>query len=283
MKRLLIAFVLGLFALSYAANTPKVLLFMRNAETSGDLEFMLKKEVGVMMDTLTKYGYKVVVATLDGSSFTKGSTTVKADLKLSDAKVADYAGFILPCLAVPSVPEPPEVSQDAITLVKSAIAAGKPVAAQLGSVWTLSEAGVLRGKKFAYAMQDNNSLFSGATYAGTGVVRDGLIITSGICPYMEKQGGGKDGTPLLALTFIAAMKEIATPILNSTTAPFANPSCKLQVQLFTVAGKAIYQGIAKTKVGIMQIPTTGFPNGAYILNISDRKNINLSSKRLLMR
>jgi protease I len=283
MKRLLISFILGTFVLSYAANTPKVLLFMRNAEKSGDLELMLKKEVGVMMDTLTKYGYKVVVATLDGSSFTKGSTAVQADLKLSDAKVADYAGFILPCLAVPSVPEPPEVSQDAKTLVKNAIAAGKPVAAQLGSVWTLAEAGVLKGKKFAYAMQDNNSLFSGATYAGTGVVRDGLIITSGICPYMEKQGGGKDGTVQLTLTFITAMKEGITPSLNSATAPFVNQPCKLQVQLFTVSGRVIYQGIAKTKVGIMQIPTTGFPNGAYILNISDRKNITVSSKRLLMK
>ena len=283
MKRLLIAFILGTFILSYAANTPKVLLFMRNAETSGDLEFMLKKEVGVMMDTLTKYGYKVVVATLDGKDVTKGSTTVKADLKLSDAKVADYAGFILPCLAVPSVPEPPEVSQDAITLVKNAIAAGKPVAAQLGSVWTLAEAGLLKGKKFAYAMQDNNTLFAGATYSGTGVVRDGLIITSGICTYMEKQGGGKDGTPLLALTFVQVMKEIATPILNSATVPLANQSCKLRIQLFTVAGKAIYHGIAETKVGIMQIPATGFPNGAYVLKITDRKDIKVSSKRLLMR
>jgi putative intracellular protease/amidase len=283
MKRLLIAFILGSFVLSYAQDTSKVLLFMRNSATSGDLEFMLKKEVGVMMDTLKKYGYKVVVATLDGKDVTKGSTTVKADFKLSDAKVADYAGFILPCLAVPSVPEPPDVSPDAITLVKNAVAAGKPVAAQLGSVWTLAEAGVLKGKKFAYAMQDNNSLFSGATYAGTGVVRDGLIITSGICPYMEKQGGGKDGTPLLALTFVQVMKEIATPILNSATAPFVNQSCKLQVQLFTFTGRAIYKGMVKTKIGIMQIPTTGFPNGAYIVNISDGKDIKVSSKRLLMR
>jgi putative intracellular protease/amidase len=255
---------------------------MRNAEKSGDLEFMLKKEVGVMMDTLAKYGYKVVVATLDGSSFTAGSTTVKADIKLADAKIADYAGFILPCLAVPSVPEPPDVSPDAITLVKNAVSAGKPVAAQTGSVWTLAEAGLLKGKKFAYAMQDNNSLFAGATFSGTGVVRDGLIITSGICPYMAKQGGGKDGTAQLTLTLIEAMKEI-TPSLNSATAPFVNPSCKLRVQLFTVAGKAIYHDRAKTKVGIKQIPTTGLSSGAYILKMTDGKGINLSSKCLLTR
>ena len=118
MKRLLIAIVLCTYVLSYAQNAPKVLLFMRNAQTSGDLEYMLKKEVGVMKDTLEKSGYKVVIATLDGSSFSAGSTTVKADIKLAEAKVADYAGFILPCLAVPSYPAPPEVSPEAIALVK---------------------------------------------------------------------------------------------------------------------------------------------------------------------
>jgi hypothetical protein len=129
MKRLLIAIVLiaivlCTYILSYAQNTPKVLLFMRNAQSSGDLEYMLKKEVGVMKDTLERSGYKVVIATLDGSSFSAGSTTVKADIKLTEVNVADYAGFILPCLAVPSYPAPPEVSPEAIALVKGAISAG---------------------------------------------------------------------------------------------------------------------------------------------------------------
>lgn len=96
MKRLLIAAVLSTITFAYANGTPKVLLFMRNAQSSGDLEYMLKKEVGVMKDALEKSGYKVVIATLDGKSFTAGSTTVKADIKLAEAKVADYAGFILP-------------------------------------------------------------------------------------------------------------------------------------------------------------------------------------------
>ena len=97
---------------------------MRNGK-SADLEYMLQKEVGVMQDTLQRSGYKVVVATLDGSSFSAGSTTVKADIKLADAKVSEYAGFILPCLAVASYPEP-EVSPEAIALAQAAIASGKP-------------------------------------------------------------------------------------------------------------------------------------------------------------
>ena len=209
MKRLLIAILLlSTFVLPYAfaQSIPKVLLFMRNAQKSGDLEYMLKKEVGVMKDTLEKSGYKVVVATLDGSSFTAGSTTVTANIKLADANVADYAGFILPRLAVPSYPAPPEVSPEAIALVKGAISAGKPVAEQTGSIWTLAEAGLLKGKKYAYAFEEKSPYFAGANFAGTGVVRDGLIITSGICPYMALKMKTKDGTERLALALAAAMK-----------------------------------------------------------------------------
>jgi protease I len=208
MKRLLIALLIGTFILAYAyaQNAPKVLLFMRNAQKSGDLEYMLKKEVGVMKDTLEKAGYRVVVATLDGSSFTAGSVTVKADIKLANAKVAEYAGFILPCLAVPSYPAPPEVSPEVIALVKNAVSAGKPVAAQTGSLWTLAEAGLLKGKKYAYAMEEKSPHFAGATFAGTGVVRDGLIITSGICPYMALKSKEKDGTEPLTLALVEAMK-----------------------------------------------------------------------------
>ena len=72
MKRLLIAAILITISLSYASDTPKVLLFMRSG--SGALEFMLRKEVMVMKDTLERSGFKVVVSTLDGSDFSAGST-----------------------------------------------------------------------------------------------------------------------------------------------------------------------------------------------------------------
>jgi putative intracellular protease/amidase len=207
MKRLLIAIVLCACILSYAQTPPKVLLFMRNAQSSGDLEYMLRKEVGVMKDALERSGYKVVVATLDGSSFTAGSTTVKTDIMLAEAKVADYAGFILPCLAVPSYPAPPDVSPDVIVLVKEAISAGKPVAAQTGSLWTLAKASLLKKKNYAYAFEEKSPHFADATFAGTGVVRDGLVITSGICPYMALKEKMKDGTEQLALALVAAMKD----------------------------------------------------------------------------
>jgi putative intracellular protease/amidase len=209
MKKIVIGAIFGIFLFSsaYAQTAPKVLLFLRNAETSGDLEYMLKKEAVVMKETLEQSGYKVVVATLSGASVASGATTVRADIKLADVKIADYAGFILPCLAVPSYPAPPEVSPEAIALVKNATAAEKPVAVQTGSIWTLAMAGLLKGKKYAFAMEEKSSYFAGAVFAGTGVVKDGLILSSGICPYMELKSGMKDGTKELALALAAAMKE----------------------------------------------------------------------------
>jgi protease I len=204
MKRFLLAAVLSIITLAFANGTPKVLLFMRNG--SGDLEYMLKREVLVMKDTLERSGFKVVIATLDGSDFSAGSTTVKADIKLVEAKVVDYAGFILPCMMVASYPEP-EISQEAIDLVKEAIAAGKPVAAQTGSLWTLAKAGLLRGKKYAYPFAEKSPRFEGAIFGGTGVVRDGLILTSGLCPHMARTLKTNDGTERLALALVEAMKE----------------------------------------------------------------------------
>lgn len=204
MKRLLIMAVLGTITLAYASDAPKVLLFMRSG--SGELEFMLKKEVTVMKDTFERSGFKTVVATLDGSDFSAGDITVKTDIKLGEAKVEDYAGFILPCMMVASYPEP-EISQEAMDLVRDAIAAGKPVAAQTGSLWTLAKAGVLKGKKYAYAFAEKHKYFEGATFGGTGVVRDGLVLTSGLCPHMARTMKTDDGTEELALALVEAMKK----------------------------------------------------------------------------
>ncbi len=207
MKKLLIAALLSTIAFAYAEGTPKALLFMRSG--SADLEFMLKQEVMVMKSTLERSGFKVVVATLDGSDFSAGSVTVKADLKLGEAKVADYAGFILPCMMVASYPEP-VVSNEALSLVRDFVAAGKPVAAQTGSLWTLARAGLLKGKKYAYPFEEKSPRFEGAIFGGTGVMRDGLILTSALCPHMARTMKTKDGTEGLALALAEAMKENET-------------------------------------------------------------------------
>ena len=49
-------------------------------------------------------------------------------------------------------------------------------------------------------------------YAGSGVVRDGNIITSGNCPYVPVEYGSKniDGTSQLAAEFVKALDDSHT-------------------------------------------------------------------------
>jgi putative intracellular protease/amidase len=180
----------------------QVLMILR--ERSQDMEFMLINEVNIMANMLKTAGFKVVTASVSGQPLSGGQTTLVPDMKLSDVKVDDYAGFIFPCMAVPDVDmEFPE----AIEILKKANSLGKPVAAQLGSVPLLLNAGVLKGKQFA--------LYGGAAYtfpdgifAGEGVVQDGNIITSGICPRMAQITGKKDGTTELTQKLVDTLKSI---------------------------------------------------------------------------
>jgi putative intracellular protease/amidase len=168
---------------------------------------MLTKEFGVMKDMLSQAGFKVVAATVSGQPLVAGSTTFTLDLKLSDVKGADYAGFIMPCMA--PLEEDPALLREAAPIIKAAVAEGKPVAAQLGSVVILAQAGVLSGKKFAFDKDEVKDVpaLKDAVYSGDGVVQDGKIITSGVCPYMAKMKGLQDGTSALTKALIA---ELAT-------------------------------------------------------------------------
>lgn len=193
---LIVILLVVLVGCTTAKNKNQVLLILQ--ENSADMEFMLKNEVGVMVDMLEKAGYDVVYASPSGEPIVAGDTTITPDLKLADVKVDDYAGFILPCMAV-DVEQPR--NPDAIRIIKEAAALGKPIAAQLGGILTLSDAGILEGKQFAI-FNALASTISNGKYMGEGVVQDGNIITSGICPYMEQMGAGKDGTPELTQKLI---------------------------------------------------------------------------------
>lgn len=184
-------------------DSRKVLLIPREGETEPEiLELMLTKEVGVMVSMLEKAGFEVVVASVSGKPFKGTDTTLESDMKLADVNVADYDGFIMPCLAIDTWP------QEASQVVKQAVAAGKLVAAQFGAVYTLAEAGVLTGKRYAiFSEPKEDTRFAGATYSGNGVVQDGNIITSGICPYMAREQSLTDGTPKLTQTLIDELKK----------------------------------------------------------------------------
>jgi putative intracellular protease/amidase len=104
-------------------------------------------------------------------------------MKLSEIKLDDYQGIIIPCLNIRKV----EVALEVIAVVKKALADGKPVAVNNSSVIMLADAGLLKGKKYAFIvdplkMTTPNLRFTDAIYSGPGVVQDGKIITSGGCP-----------------------------------------------------------------------------------------------------
>ncbi len=217
MKKLLfiIAITLILVMINSTAETqgiPKVLLIPREGE-SGNLDMMLKKEVGVMTDLLQKAGFKIVVANVSGQPLEGILRTLKPDLKLSEVKVDDYVGVIMPCMAVGLFPGPP-VSPVAVSIAKQVVEKGKPVAAALGSVYILAEAGVLKNRRYAFAddpfievprIRKKDLRFEGAIYGGMGVVRDRGIITSGVCPATEGWLGRPDCTPELTRAFIAEL------------------------------------------------------------------------------
>ncbi len=199
---------------SFAQTGSKVLLIPREGD-SVDIQLMLEKEVGVMRRMISMAGFKVEVATASGMTIFSPGIDLKPDMRLDEVKVADYEGFIMPCMAVGAIPGPP-VAPEAVAIVKQALAEGKPVAAQFGSVSILAQAGILKGKKYAFASDPlkatprrkiTDPRFVGAIYSGRGVVQDGNIITSGVCPFLEKRYGLPDGTTELTQTFIAQIKK----------------------------------------------------------------------------
>jgi putative intracellular protease/amidase len=177
------------------------------------LDLMLKMEVGVMTILLKRAGSQVDIATPSGQSILGQTEKIEKVMRLSEIKPDDYVGIIMPCMAVGWYPGPP-VSSEAMALVKKALTDGKPVAAGANASILLAEAGLLKGKKYAYFRDplktDENwkrtdPRYEGGIYSGDGVVQDGKIITSGVCPILERTGGKQNGTVKLTETFIAAI------------------------------------------------------------------------------
>ena len=203
MKRLFLMFFLISILVSCKKEVPKVLLFIE--DNSDQLGYMLTHEVGTMSEILKQSGLKVTIATISGKVLKTDSITLTPDIKLSEVNIDDYAGFILPCMASDSI------TSEAIDFVKKVVKKGKPIAAQLGSVMVLAKAGVLNGKKFAFAEEKDINAnmypeFNGGIFSGEGVVQDGIIITSGVCPWMAKMTGHKDGTAELTRELVGVIK-----------------------------------------------------------------------------
>ena len=124
------------------ASSGKVLLVPREGY-SQDLDLMISREVDVMTGLLKSAGFTVDIATTSGSPIIGPSQKIENVLKLAQVNVNEYAGVLMPCMAVGLFPGPP-VALEAVAVVKRTLAAGRPVASALGSTIVLAEAGVLR-------------------------------------------------------------------------------------------------------------------------------------------
>ena len=193
-----------------AADAPKILLILRDPKPEY-IDTVLTREARVMESMLEKAGFKVVAATTDGLPI-KGSTeTLTPGLKLSDVKVNDYAGVIIPCFGAGGALPSTSVSPIAVSIVKQAVIEGKPVAVSDASVIILAEAGVLVGKRYGYSVDPlgigrrTDDRFTGAIYDGTGVVQDRNIITCGACPLVSSAYGYTDCTTELTKALITTL------------------------------------------------------------------------------
>ena len=91
------------------------------------------------------------------------------------------------------------------------------MAASANSSIILASAGLLKGKRYAYSQDPltktqnyggrTDARFTDAIYSGSGVVQDGLIVTSGICPNLAKVLKKPDGTSELTMKFVSMIKK----------------------------------------------------------------------------
>jgi putative intracellular protease/amidase len=181
---------------------PQVLLILREHLGSADEQYMVTNEAVAMKSMLEEADFKVVIASASVRTFVfvRGDITLEPNLRLAEVNVADYAGFIIHCMALGTSSVKPEE----VAIAKQIVAKGKPVAAQRKGVVILAEAGVLAGKRYSYESNPTpNTLFDEAIYSGKGVVQDGNIITSAYCPYH----GSLDQTVELTQALIAGLQE----------------------------------------------------------------------------
>ena len=103
MKRMivlmLILILLGGISQAFGEGNAKVLMMPREGY-SADLDLMIKMEIGVMKILLKNAGLDVDIATSSGLPIV-GPTEKITDVKwLRNIKIDDYAGVIIPCMAV---------------------------------------------------------------------------------------------------------------------------------------------------------------------------------------
>jgi putative intracellular protease/amidase len=206
----ILAGVISFSPQAFGQGDSKILMIIREG-SSHDPDLMIKMEVGTMNVLLKKAGFGVDMASLSGQDISGPARKIEKLMRLSEVKLDDYVGVIIPCMGITE----PIASPEMVAMIKDALAKGKLVASVNGAVPVLAKAGVLKGKKYAFYAGPADSDFGkyfvitdleGAIYSGQGVVQDGKIITCGGCPSSESNRGIQNRTFELTQTFIAAIR-----------------------------------------------------------------------------
>jgi putative intracellular protease/amidase len=202
LRHVIVAMMLVVLLFGCSVQSQKVLLIPREASPSS--EMMLKNEVLVMVNILEEAGFKVDIASVSGRPFSAADFKVRSDKKVSKVNLDRYVGIIMACMAVGDIPVPPEV----VDILKRAYDRGIPIAAQNGAVKSLSEAGILEGKRYAFFIA---RYFPEGIFEGFGVVQDGKIVTSGSCPFTAMMNElMPDTTAELTQTFVRLLNDSST-------------------------------------------------------------------------
>lgn len=197
--------------ISSMGQNHKILLFVPEENPEYLVtDIMLKKEAGAMISILEDAGYMVDIATVSGNLVVAGKTSFRPDYNISEINVNNYVGLILPSIRT-CHREP--ISAEAAKVIRQFAEQNKPIAAQAYGIEWLGEAGILSGRKFSFVSSSVNSirlknkLKGGILVDKRPIVKDGNIITSGVCPDISRRFNLPDGTTQLMRKLI---KEIET-------------------------------------------------------------------------
>ncbi|WP_432769973.1 MAG: type 1 glutamine amidotransferase [Sphingopyxis sp.] len=144
-----------------------------------------QSELEVPLERLQDAGADIDIASLKMGEITGWDAddwgdSIEVDLKIEDAKAADYDALVLPGGQIN--PDLLRVEASAIALIRDFASAGKPVAAICHAPWLLIEAGLAPGRRMtSYKSIRTDVANAGAQVVDEAVVRDANLITSR-CP-----------------------------------------------------------------------------------------------------
>ncbi len=203
-----VMFISVIVATLPAESKGKILVIVR--ESSEKLEFMLRMEVLPILKTLADAGYTATTATDTGGMLKAGEIKFIPDISLGKVAIKEYRGVVIPCMAASMITKAVRMPPLALEIIAGAGKLGLPIAAEDCGVELLDKAGVLAGKRFTIDPVLLTVAPSGI-YQDKGVVRDGSLVTSRVCPFVELYYGTPTTMPEMMSVFISMLESGKKP------------------------------------------------------------------------